>query len=665
MAINKIRDYAEKNLIPKHELLPKILSNLVGFDLNPLAVMAARTNYLLALRELLKLGGEIEIPVYLCDSIMTPAEYGELITKQGVVTGGVGKVQELKTSAARFMIPTEIARSRQTVAAYTEELERCARHGYTEKEFISRLKGEGIPADEEELHRSLYRQVISLKKQQKNDIWARIIKNSFAPLFIEQVDYVIGNPPWVFWNNLPPEYRDQVRHLMIETYQIAARSASTMKRLGSAGKDISSLFVYVCLDKYLANHGTLGFVVTQTLFQSTASDEFRRFRLPGTVPFCISHVDDWIRVSPFVAAANKTATFVAIKGDETKYPVPYQIWEAIDTFNRETASLDEVKKKTICGQAWASPSDARRPTSFWTIGQARTVRKPVIIQEHRYPVRRGVETGLESAFRVRILKWDSGDTVLVENITERAKKPLPQIQRRVEISRIFPYITGASIKRWHAWSPGNYIVPHTKDTGMQPIPEAKMRVLFPDTYAFLASFRNELLKRGIHSRWGKGNPFYSLYDIGPYTFSDWKLVWKRSTRNFEAAVVSVLPLVDKKRALVIPNGKVMMVPFDEPNPAHFLCAMLNSSIARSQINAAISSEAHAEMLELLSLPPYARDNPIHVRLAELSRLSHLAALKEDMKTVVLSEDEIDELAANLWSISRRELAQIQAVLKNK
>jgi hypothetical protein len=86
MAINKVRQYADKRLIPKHELLPKILSNIVGFDLNPLAVMAARTNYLLALRELLKLAGEIEIPVYLCDSIMTPAEYGELITKEGTAT---------------------------------------------------------------------------------------------------------------------------------------------------------------------------------------------------------------------------------------------------------------------------------------------------------------------------------------------------------------------------------------------------------------------------------------------------------------------------------------------------------------------------------------------------------------------------------------------------
>ena len=53
-----------------------------------------------------------------------------------------------------------------------------------------------------------------------------------------------------------------------------------MKQLGQAGKDLSALFLYVCADKYLKAQGKLGFVITQTIFQSTAGNEFRRFRLP-------------------------------------------------------------------------------------------------------------------------------------------------------------------------------------------------------------------------------------------------------------------------------------------------------------------------------------------------------------------------------------------------
>jgi hypothetical protein len=44
-----------------------MLTNVVGFDLNPLAVMAARTNFLIAIRDLIGRMDHVEIPVYLCD----------------------------------------------------------------------------------------------------------------------------------------------------------------------------------------------------------------------------------------------------------------------------------------------------------------------------------------------------------------------------------------------------------------------------------------------------------------------------------------------------------------------------------------------------------------------------------------------------------------------
>jgi len=47
---------------------------VVGFDLNPLAVMTARANYLIAMADLLPDGGHVEVPVYLGDSILGDGE---------------------------------------------------------------------------------------------------------------------------------------------------------------------------------------------------------------------------------------------------------------------------------------------------------------------------------------------------------------------------------------------------------------------------------------------------------------------------------------------------------------------------------------------------------------------------------------------------------------
>jgi hypothetical protein len=53
-------------MLPESQVLEKVLSNVVGFDLNPLAVISARTNYLLGLGDLLRhRKGNIDIPISL------------------------------------------------------------------------------------------------------------------------------------------------------------------------------------------------------------------------------------------------------------------------------------------------------------------------------------------------------------------------------------------------------------------------------------------------------------------------------------------------------------------------------------------------------------------------------------------------------------------------
>ena len=86
-----------------------------GFDLNPLAVMAARTNYLVAIKDLVRHASRVEIPVYLCDSIMTPAEYGDLFTGEH---GNVAKVPCSAMKPPHLLVPKEIAQSPKDVGKY-------------------------------------------------------------------------------------------------------------------------------------------------------------------------------------------------------------------------------------------------------------------------------------------------------------------------------------------------------------------------------------------------------------------------------------------------------------------------------------------------------------------------------------------------------------------
>ena len=159
---------------------------------------------LIAVRDLIHQVGHVEIPVYLCDSIVTPVEYGQAHQEEMF-----GKPMKLPTGAqpTPFLIPRRVAGDHALVAKYTNLLAEMApvRSGFSPADFLERVKEEGLSLEEKDDHLKLFEDLRELDKANKNGVWARIIKNAFAPLFAGTFDFIAGNPPWVNWNNLPSE----------------------------------------------------------------------------------------------------------------------------------------------------------------------------------------------------------------------------------------------------------------------------------------------------------------------------------------------------------------------------------------------------------------------------------------------------------------------------
>ena len=83
LAIRTIKEHCARQGLSEADTLDYVLDNVVGIDLNPLAVMAARVNYLLAIADLIPYRRTpIVIPVYLADSILTPT-VGATLFEQG------------------------------------------------------------------------------------------------------------------------------------------------------------------------------------------------------------------------------------------------------------------------------------------------------------------------------------------------------------------------------------------------------------------------------------------------------------------------------------------------------------------------------------------------------------------------------------------------------
>ncbi len=322
LVINHIKGEALRRRMGPAETLDAIRKNVIGFDLNPLAVIAARTNYILGLGDLLKeskrLGPEgIDIPIYQCDSVLTPTR-GE-----GLFDNGLYK---LKTSVGVFDVPETFA-SKERMEALTNIVDESVESRIGEEAFLERLaRTVDIYQSEFEAARGplaeLYRRLAELHGQGLNGVWARIIKNGFAPLFLEPVHYIVGNPPWVNWENLPDDYRQR----SIPTWQKYGLfpHAGMDTILGKGKKDISMLMTYVSMDKYLLPRGKLGFVLSQSLFKTSGAGQgFRRFALPDGTTFGPLVVEDMVELKPFEGATNRTSVAVFGKGYPVRYPVPF------------------------------------------------------------------------------------------------------------------------------------------------------------------------------------------------------------------------------------------------------------------------------------------------------------------------------------------------------
>jgi len=661
LTIKRIKEYAEEKMLPPADVLDRILENVVGFDLNPLAVISARTNYLLALGDLLPYRrGEISIPVYLADSIMTPQPGKELTTYAGV---------EFHTAVGKFAVPRSLVDARY-IDQLADLLEESVGMGLSAAQFRRRLL-QTFPLieerDEAEINVAvkLYEQLLDLDRQGINGIWARIIKNAFAPLFQGRFDYVAGNPPWVNWESLPEEYRNDTADLW-QHYGMAATKgkASDQFELGKQKRDISALMTYVALDKYVRDGGRLGFLITQTVFKTVGSEGFRRFRLGDGTPLGVVHVDDMADLKPFEGASNRTAIVVLERGRATTYPVPYSQWykPGGGSVIPENVTLEEVtrEKAATYRQFVAEPVDENNPTSPWITGRPRALKAvKKVLGTSDYQAKAGVCTWLNGVYWLEIVDQRPDGLVVVSNLTEGAKRKVENVQVAIEPDLLYPLLRGRDVSRWRAEPSALIILPHTLETSWQAIPEKEMQLRYPKTYAYLLHFRDALLSRSGYRLLRQGHPFYILGDIHTESFAPYKVVW----RGEVAPILIAAVIAEHGGKCIVPDQTVYFVGLQSAPEAHYLCALLNSLPIRGHYKMRGYKHVSMSFVRALDIHRYDPDNFAHCQLAALSQQAHEATAAGDTARVREIEAEIDRLAAELWGLTEEELREIRESLE--
>lgn len=475
--------------------------------------------------------------------------------------------------------------------------------------------------------------------------------DSTLDLPIPEADLVIGNPPWINWEYMPPQYRAQSQHLWAD-YGLYCSKGKSMRFMK---EEISTLITYLAMDRFLKPGGLLAFVLRQGIFKSAKNSAgFRRFQLPDGQGIGVLQVTDLSKLRVFDHATGESALFFAQKGPKTLYPVPYFLWKKKPNAPRGAirpyVGLEAVLANVDIIPQQASPAVPDLPTSLWATAEPDHLNAfSAILGSNSYKARTGVFTGgANGVYWLNILRKE-GAVLTVQNKTDRTKRKVASVQTTLEPDYLFPLVRGSNLHQWHFTYDTYILCPHTQESKLFPVPGDQLRRSAPATYSYLQSFRQELDARQGFAGWEKEiqkQEFHAILKIGSYTFSPYKVAWRYIASRFLCAVIHDTDDPFLGRCLCLPNEKIMYVSTDCEDEAYYLCGILSSTpVARCVQSYMNPTSISAHVLGKLNIPAFDPDNSLHIEISRVCKEGH------QTQDTAPCQARLDRLAAQLYHLS--------------
>jgi hypothetical protein len=245
------------------------------------------------------------------------------------------------------------------------------------------------------------------------------------------------------------------------------------------------------------------------------------------------------------------------------------------------------------------------------------------------------------------------NNLLILNNTEQGKRRIPNIEEIIESDLVYPVVRGSDVKRWGVYSQIFALIVQDPKR-RRGLDENFMKQKLPRTYNYLTRFKEFLVTQAAYKKYHEeqGNPFYSQYNIAEYTFSNFKVIWNQMGNDLFASVIS-----QKKTAFgykaVIPLHTTALISTDNEAEAHYLCAIINSKPVRDFIKSFSSAGrgfGTPSVMEHVGIPKFDAKNPVHQKLAEISKKCHRLKAEGKEKEIEKLEKENDELVKKLFGI---------------
>ena len=400
------------------------------------------------------------------------------------------------------------------------------------------------------------------------------VQDAFTAVAAQPFPFVVGNPPWVNWRNLGTEYRSRIDPLWREYGLFDQRGLKA--RLGGAMDDLSSLMTYVCADRHLALDGRLAFLLPMAHFRSAGGGSaFRRFVLPGGLYLRVVRIEEVTGTRAFEGAMTRAVIAVFEKSrTPTVYPVPYM---------RESVEHD------------AAPV-SKDPAAPWSV-MPKGAAASEIAGKSAYVARVGAHSGgAAGVYWVDVLE-ECGPLVLIRNRADTGRNTYAEVTAEVERELVYPLVRGRDLRERCATASAHIILPHRPSDG-KPIEVDQMQRDYPRAYAYFEQFREPMLTRPHYLRHFEKlrKPYWSLYNVGPYTFARHRVAWREQSTSFQCAILKEGDIAD---------AKLVTIALDSAEEAAYVADFLNREDVRTFIDSyVLRTQISTHVMKYVHIPPF-------------------------------------------------------------
>jgi hypothetical protein len=220
----------------------------------------------------------------MADSLNLPEDFG----RQRVLTVPVDLKALAKMAGKKptrnlpqaFHLPAELAmhpdRLNDAIDALLEFADPQISDFDASRGFSARLAELDIPLEHLGYWRSNLRLMRWLMQSPATDtVWRFVLKNAYRPALLahRKFAFVVGNPPWLSYRYIKrQDYQERVRELVLSRYKLLSSSDAHL----FTQMELATLFFAFCAEHYLADGGTLAFVMPRSIL--TGAKQHAEFR---------------------------------------------------------------------------------------------------------------------------------------------------------------------------------------------------------------------------------------------------------------------------------------------------------------------------------------------------------------------------------------------------